>query len=118
MAISRMCPRNPYVTHDEDDFGVDILVGDEDPAVVDNVDVVIRLPGKGRYSATVITLDVIREIMDRHAVSGESLNGRHLVVSDLVIIRTPGVAEIIDVVRDLVKNNEVEATLPHLDDER
>lgn len=107
----------PYVTHDEDDFGVDILVGDEDPTAVDNVDIVIRLSGKGRYGATILTLDAARQIMDRHAASGESLHGRHLVVPDLVLIRTPGVAEIIDVVRDLVRSGDVDGVLSRLRDE-
>lgn len=107
----------PYVNHDENDFGVDILIGDEDPTAVDNADLVIRLPGKGRYSATVLTLDAARQIMDRNAATGESLHGRHLLVPDLVLIRNPGVAEIIDVVRDLVRTGDVDGVLPRLRDE-
>lgn len=107
----------PILTHDEDGFSVEIIVGADDPATVDDVDVVIHLPGKGRYSATVLTLDAIRRVMDRHATTGESLHGRHLVVPDLLIIRSPGVAEIIDVVRDLVHDDNIDGVLPRLRDD-
>lgn len=107
---------DPILTHDEDDFSVEIIVGTDDPATVDDVDVVIHLPGRGRYSATVLTLDAIRRVMDHHAQTGESLGGRHLLVPDLLIIRTPGVPEIIDVVRDLVRDDNVDGVLPRLRD--
>lgn len=108
----------PYFTHEEDDFRVDVLVGMDNPRTVDDADVEVRLlPSGARYSASVMTLDVIRRIMDHQASSGESLNGRYLLIPDLLILRRGGVEEIVDVVRDLVRDENVDGVLPRLRDD-
>lgn len=108
----------PYYTHEEDDFRVDILVGTDDPRTIDDADVEVRLlPTGARYSASVMTIDVIRRIMDHHAASGESLGGRYLLIPDLLILRRGGVEEIVDVVRHLVRDDNIDGVLPRLRDE-
>lgn len=108
---------DPYFTHEEPGFRVDVLVGIEDPRAVDDVDVEVRiLPGGARYSASVMTLEAIRRNMDHQAGNGESLNGRYFVIPDLLIVRSPGVDEIIDAVRDLVQSDGIDV-LPQLPDD-
>lgn len=108
----------PYYTHEEDDFRVDILVGTDDPGTLDDADIEVRLlPAGTRYSASVMTVDVIRRIMDHHARSGESLGGRYLLIPDLLILRRGGVKEIVDVIRDLVRADNIDGVLPRLRDD-
>lgn len=108
---------DPYFTHEEPGFQVGVVVGIEDPRTVDDVDVLVRiLPGKARYSASAMTLEAIRRNMDHQARNGESLNGRYLLIPDLLVLRSPGVDEIIDAVRDLVQSDNIDL-LPQLPDD-
>lgn len=108
----------PYFVHEEDDFRVEVLVGMDDPRTVDDTDVVVRLlPSGARYSATVMTIEVIQRIMDRHAKTGESLDGRFFQIPDLLILRGSGVEEIVDVIRHMVRTDDVDGMLPRLPDD-
>ena len=68
----------------------------EDPHSVNNVDAEIVLPDNTRWSATFITLDAIKRIMDRWHDSGEHMNGKYFVCPDLIIVSTGGVSTMVE----------------------
>jgi hypothetical protein len=55
--------------------------------------------------------------MRRHGASGESLGGGHLVCTDLVIVREPGVQGMADAIADLAETAGLDEVLTRLDDE-
>ncbi|MFI6324369.1 hypothetical protein ACIBG8_43075 [Nonomuraea sp. NPDC050556] len=78
------------------------------PETADQADAIIRLPDGTRRSATFMTLEVVGEIMDRWQKSGESLNGRYFYCTDLIIIREPGFASMIDAVQDMIASGDID----------
>lgn len=90
------------------------------PETADQADATIGLPDGTRRYATFMTLDVVSGIMDRWQETGESLNGRYFFCTDLVIIREPGFASMLDAVRDLIASGEIDhaCSLLPVDDEQ
>lgn len=91
-----------------------LLGAEDDPATVDNFDVVVTLDDGTRWSATLLTLPAVQRVMDRWRTTGENLAGDFFQCQDLVILRHPGVAAATDVLRRLVENGEVRYTLVQL----
>jgi hypothetical protein len=80
---------------------VRILLGGEDPAIVENCDGFIHSPSGEVRSFTAMTLMEIDRVMQKWEASGESLSGAHLRVPDLVVLRSGGVDSVVAAVVDL-----------------
>ncbi|MEV4891107.1 hypothetical protein AB0K48_17115 [Nonomuraea sp. NPDC055795] len=106
-----------YYSWSEESFTLDILrEGEKDPETMEFGDSIISLPDGVRYSACMMTKEEIARIMEREAVSGESLGGRYLSMPDLVVIRTRGASEMVEVVRDIVNSGDIAMHLPRIGD--
>ncbi|MEV8632559.1 hypothetical protein AB0395_12955 [Streptosporangium sp. NPDC051023] len=104
-----------YCSWEEEGFTVAILQdGKEDLEQMELGDGIITLSSGVRYSILMVTREEISLIMDRHMVSGESLGGAYLAAPDLVIVRSKGVTNMIDVVRDIVNSGEIALLLPRI----
>ncbi|MBL7255237.1 hypothetical protein [Paractinoplanes lichenicola] len=93
-----------------------VLGGDDDPATVDDFDVVVTLDDGSRWSATLVTLPAIERTMDRWRGTGECLDGAFFQSQDLVILRHPGVTAATDVLSRLVAAGQIPYTLVRLED--
>ncbi|NKZ05345.1 hypothetical protein [Actinomadura latina] len=78
-----------------------------DPATLEEADGHIYLPDGTHYAPTFMTVRTIAAIMDRWRTTGECLNGEYFWCSDLIIIRTPGLPAIVEVVRNLVATGDL-----------
>jgi hypothetical protein len=83
---------------------------------VDNVDVFVDLKDGSRWSATMIALAQVEDIMARWAESGEALGGRYFWCSDGLIVRDAGISNMTEVLVGLAENGELTQVLRHLDD--
>lgn len=93
----------------------------QEPETAEEADATITLPDGTRRCATFMTLDVVRRVMDRWKGTGENLGGRYFWCSDLIIIRKPGFASMIDAVRDMITAGGIDSAcsvLPPDDEER
>ena len=93
-----------------------LLDGGDDPATVDNFDVVVTLDDGTRWSATLLTLPAVQRLMDRWRETGENLGGDFFQSQDLVILRHAGVPAATDVLRRLVEQGQLQYTLVRLDE--
>jgi hypothetical protein len=80
----------------------------EDPALADNVDAHIYLADGSHRYATFFTLDAVREILRRHASTGETGGGRYFWCSDQVIVPEPGVAAMAAAVDEMIRSGDIE----------
>ncbi|WP_433351275.1 hypothetical protein ACQP25_43510 [Microtetraspora malaysiensis] len=90
-----------------------------EPETAEQADATITLPdGTCRY-ATFMTLGAIGRATDRWKGTGENLGGRYFRCSDLIIMRGPGFASMVDAVRDMIPTGEIDraCTLLPPDDE-
>lgn len=72
----------------------------------DNIDVKIQLDD-GRFTvATFATIRNLERIMKQHALSGESLGGKYLWISDLIIVERLELSLIEEACLDLYKTND------------
>ncbi|WP_283136452.1 hypothetical protein [Rhizohabitans arisaemae] len=94
-----------------------LLDGRTDPEVTEVGDSTVTLPDGRRYSAYLMTREELSRIMDRHLVTGESLNGSYFCATDLVVVRNRGVTAMIDVVRDIVETEDIGNLLPRIADD-
>ena len=91
---------------------------DEDLDAVCNVDVEVRLTEDGsRWSATIFTLAEVGRLMKRWSQTGEELGGRYFWCSDGLIVRDPGIDNMIQVLADLFDAGDLMQVLQRLDDE-
>ncbi|MDP9868715.1 MULTISPECIES: hypothetical protein [Streptosporangium] len=79
------------------------------PETAKEADATITLPDGTRRYATFMTLDVVSRVMDRWKGTGENLGGQYFWCSDLIIIRQPGFASMIDAVRDMITTGGIES---------
>ncbi|MBG0827645.1 hypothetical protein HS041_07695 [Planomonospora sp. ID67723] len=79
----------------------------QEPESTEEADATITLPDGTRRYATFMTLDVVGRVMDRWKSTGENLGGRYFWCSDLIVIREPGFASMIDAVRDMIATGEI-----------
>ncbi|MFE1261193.1 hypothetical protein ACFW5X_11770 [Streptomyces albogriseolus] len=109
----------PLVTVETADFSVTyVLALDDDPDTVEDVDAVIHArDGKG-WTATFMTPRKIVEMLAEQAVAGESVNGPHLRIPDLVVVPAGGLdamtKALVDLFDEYGMNTEV---LPSFHDE-
>ncbi|GAA0422187.1 hypothetical protein Acor_81780 [Acrocarpospora corrugata] len=104
-----------YYSWQEAAFTVNILLaGGVDPENLETGDSIVTLPGGEKYSALMMTREEISRVMDRQQSSAESLGGSYFCTPDLVVVRSRGVAAMIDIVRDLVESEEISRLLPRI----
>ncbi len=89
-----------------------ILLADEDPDTVENIDGFVQLADGTTRTFTALTLTEVARAMTKWEQSGESLSGAHQRVPDLIIVREGGVASIVGAVDDVADE------LPIMDEDR
>jgi hypothetical protein len=92
-----------------EDFEVEFIHTIDNPDN-DNEDIIISYKGQ-RYSATVFTLENIKSIIDRHAVSGECANGLYFYCPDLIIVKNLKRATILDTISNIISEGEIDLAL-------
>jgi len=99
-------------TVDEGSFRLEVELGSDLPEFVSNADGWVVIPGRGRWSATFLTLAELNMLMDRWHQTGEYLSGAYFICPDLILLREPGVSAMLSAVRDLVSTGAYETALP------
>lgn len=92
-----------YVVRDSEFTALFMLGGDDGAETVDNVDAELRLPDGTRWSATIMTLGAIDQVMNRWKETGEYGGGVFFQCSDLVIVPLSGVAAMVESLRAIVE---------------
>ncbi|MFD5919621.1 DUF4279 domain-containing protein [Kitasatospora sp. NPDC058201] len=106
----------PYYRVRNDDFEVRFLLDPyEDLDGVCNADAEVLLPDGSRWGATILTVDEVGRLMNRWDGTGEALGGRYFSCSDGVIVRSAGIAGMVDVIVGLLETGELRHTLERLD---
>lgn len=80
-----------------------------------NVDVFVDLEDGSRWSATVFTVAEVARLMETWAGSDEALGGRYFWVSDGLIVRNPGIDNMIRVIAGLIETDEFSRIFQRLD---
>lgn len=91
--------------------------GIDDDGTVDNVDIELVEQSGARWSATVLTLSEIGRLMRSYRETGECLSGRYFRVADLLILATPTLEALTEVVEGLLRDGTYQFELSLLDDE-
>jgi hypothetical protein len=87
----------------------------EEPATLEDGDVLIITPDGERWCANILTMGKIQEAMDRQRGTGESLDGAYFWVQGLVIVREPGVESMVRAVEGLLDAyGDLNGILPRL----
>ncbi|MFF0344346.1 hypothetical protein [Kribbella sp. NPDC004875] len=85
-------------------FEFTLVVEDEErPEDVCDTDGWVTVFGKGTWGATFLTVDQLQVRWAVEIVSGESAAGRYFATPGLVILREPGIDNIVASVRDIVE---------------
>jgi hypothetical protein len=92
-----------------EDFEVEFIHTNDNPDD-DNEDIIISYKGQ-RYSATVFTLENIKSIIDRYAVSGECASGLYFYCPDLIIVKNLKRATILDAISNIISEGEIDIAL-------
>jgi hypothetical protein len=88
---------------------------DEELDSVCNVDVFVDLKDDSRWSATVFTVAEVERLMETWTGSDEALGGRYFWVSDGLIVRDPGIDNMIQVIAGLIESDEFSEIFQRLD---
>lgn len=75
----------------------------------DNSDVIVTMKDKSQFIATFFTFKNISFLVKRHQKSGESLNGKYLFASDMILIKLLNRVEIEEVIYDLMKDQSFDS---------
>ena len=86
-----------------------------EPDTADQADATITFRDGSRRYATFMTLDVVQQVMDNNARTGERLGGRYFWCSDLIVIRDVGFEGMVTAIRDLVSSGGIEGACGLLD---
>ena len=89
---------------------------DEDLEAVDNVDVDVRLADGSRWGATLLTLAEVARLMDSWSRTGEALSGRVFWCVNQLIVRDPGIDNMVAVLGGLIDSGEFTHIFKRLDD--
>ncbi|MFJ3221683.1 hypothetical protein ACIPLC_37975 [Kitasatospora sp. NPDC086801] len=81
-----------------------------------NVDAEVQLSDGSRWSATIFTVAEVSRSMKRWEETGEAAGGRCFWCSDGLIVRDPGIREMVTVITKLLASGEFERAFQHLDD--
>ncbi|MEV8325865.1 hypothetical protein [Kitasatospora sp. NPDC056731] len=107
----------PYYRVRTDGFEASFLPNpDEALDEVCNVDTEVRLPDGSRWSATIFTVAEVSRLMKRWEETGEAAGGQSFWCSDGLIVRDPGIREMVTVITELLASGEFEGAFHHLDD--
>ncbi|MEV6605000.1 hypothetical protein [Kutzneria sp. NPDC051319] len=79
---------------------------DDDLDAVCDIDVVVVLADGSRWTATMFTLEAVDRLMEKWARSGEALGGRFFWCSDGLIVREPGIENMVQVIGGLLDIEE------------
>ncbi|MGS2646794.1 hypothetical protein [Streptosporangium sp. LJ11] len=86
-----------------------------EPDTADQADATITFRDGSRRYATFMTLDVVQQIMDKNARTGERLGGRYFWCSDLIVIRDVGFEGMAAAIHDLISSGDIEGACGLLD---
>ncbi|MFE2729391.1 hypothetical protein [Kitasatospora sp. NPDC059327] len=105
----------PFYRVRTDDFEIRFLPDPhEDLDEVCTTDAEVLLPDGSRWGATILTVDEVGRLMNRWDGTGEALGGRYFSCSDGLIVRSPGIAGMVDVIVGLLEAGELQHTLRRL----
>ncbi|MFJ4598106.1 DUF4279 domain-containing protein [Kitasatospora sp. NPDC088861] len=106
----------PFYRVRNNDFEIRFLPDPhEDLDDVCNTDAEVLLPDGSRWGATILTVDEVGRLMNRWDGTGEALGGRYFSCSDGLIVRSPGIAGMVDVIVGLLEAGELQHTFKRLD---
>ncbi|WP_208616048.1 hypothetical protein [Streptomyces cellostaticus] len=87
----------------EPGFSAYFLLGAEDEVeTVSDVDAWVRLPDGSKWTASMLTLDAVAEVLTRWKATGEHGGGAFFACPDLVIVPEPGVPAMTAALREIV----------------
>ena len=72
---------------------------------VENADVELIDAYGARWSATVLTLAQIQELMDSYRLTGESGGGQYFRVPDLIVLREPKLSALVAIIAEMVRTD-------------
>lgn len=90
---------------DQGDYTI-VIFTEYDP-VNDNIDVEVQFKNGERYGATFFTPENLRNLMTRHAHTGEDTQGLYLRCSDMVVVRDLYQETIEEIVAAMVASGEL-----------
>ncbi|WP_228922502.1 hypothetical protein [Streptomyces sp. DH7] len=93
-----------------------MLGAEDDKETVENVDAELCLSDGTRWSATLMTLRAIEQVMNRWRETGECSGGAYFQCPDLVIIPKDGVAAMLDSFKGIIESGGPEGVLQFLDE--
>jgi hypothetical protein len=92
-------------------FEADFLVGDgEDLDEVCNADTFLRLADGTLWSATILTVREVERLLDRWSATGDPTGGTYFACPDGLIVREPGIANMVEALTRLLDSSD----LPHV----
>ncbi|MCG8915465.1 hypothetical protein L6E12_06655 [Actinokineospora sp. PR83] len=107
----------PYYRVRTSSFDVAFLIDpDVDLDGVDNTDVEVRLPDGSRWSATIFTVAEVERLMARWAGTGEYSGGSYFWCHDGLIVRDPGIGNIVRVLVALHEEDVLTTVLDRLEE--
>ncbi len=92
-----------------------MLGAEDDPEVVENVDVEVIADDGSRWSATLLTLHAINSIMRSWEDSGECSAGTYFHCPDLVIVKSGGIPSMTELLVSLTRSGEYRDVLRRVD---
>ncbi|MFJ7258128.1 DUF4279 domain-containing protein [Streptomyces sp. NPDC098085] len=105
----------PFYRVRTDDFEIRFLPGPhEDLGEVCNTDAEVLLPDGSRWGATILTVDEAGRLMNRWGGTGEALSRQYFSCPDGLIVRSPGITGVVDVIVGLLDAGELQHTLKRL----
>ncbi|WP_405061621.1 hypothetical protein OG474_08210 [Kribbella sp. NBC_01505] len=105
----------PYHVFTDPAFVLSLLLDPDEPLdQVCNCDAFLDIPGEGRWTATIFSVDEVRRLLDRWRITGES---SYFTGVDNVIVREPGIDSIATAVRELVEDGSYDLVLVKCDDD-
>ncbi|WP_328422959.1 hypothetical protein [Streptomyces sp. NBC_00443] len=102
----------PFHRVGRDGYEICFVPGEgEDLDAVCDVDTWVTFADGQRWSATVITLDEARRLMDCRKDTGETLGGRYFYGWDNLIVRDPGIPAMVHVIDNLVTTGDYRSAM-------
>jgi hypothetical protein len=99
----------------DDAVAVFMLGAEDDPELVENVDVEVIMSDGSRWAATFISLMEIGRIMERWEITGEHLAGAYLRVPDLIVVKRGGLDNMVELLRSILTNGDPATALVRVD---
>lgn len=106
-----------YEVHGHGYTAAFMLGGGENLEQVENIDAEVTLADGTRWRGTFLTLAEIDRIMKRWQVTGECDGGAYFQVSDLIVVRDPGIPAMVKALDHAIAERGAESILVPLEDE-